>query len=115
MMQCQKLKTYMETGRVIFLPPKGIRANPAQPRQVFDEGGLSELAASIRQHGILQPLSVRRVGTGYELVAGERRLRAALQAGLTEVPCIVMQMDDQESSLAALVENLQRQRSEERR
>ena len=109
MMQCQKLKTYMETGRVIFLPPKGIRANPAQPRQVFDEGGLSELAASIRQHGILQPLSVRRVGTGYELVAGERRLRAALQAGLTEVPCIVMQMDDQESSLAALVENLQRQ------
>ena len=109
MMQCQKLKTYMETGRVIFLPPKVIRANPGQPRQVFDPGGLSELAESIRQHGILQPLSVRRVGTGYELVAGERRLRAALQAGLTEVPCIVMQMDDRESSLAALVENLQRQ------
>ena len=65
MMQCQKLKTYMETGRVIFLPPKGIRANPAQPRQVFDEDGLSELAASIRQHGILQPLSERRVGTCY--------------------------------------------------
>ena len=108
-MQCQKLKTYMESGRVVFLPPKGIRSNPGQPRQVFDETGLSELADSIRQHGILQPLSVRRVGTGYELVAGERRLRAALLAGLPEVPCIVMQMDDQESGLAALVENLQRQ------
>lgn len=108
-MQCQKLKTYMESGRVVFLPPKGIRANPSQPRQVFDQDGLSELADSIRQHGILQPLSVRRVGTGYELVAGERRLRAALLAGLSEVPCIVMQMDDRESGLAALVENLQRQ------
>lgn len=108
-MQCQKLKTYLESGRVIFLPPKGIRANPSQPRQVFDEDSLSELADSIRQHGILQPLSVRRVGTGYELVAGERRLRAAMLAGLTEVPCIVMQMDDRESGLAALVENLQRQ------
>ena len=108
-MQCEKLKTYMESGRVIFLPPKGIRANPGQPRQVFDDAGLSELAESIRQHGILQPLSVRRVGTGYELVAGERRLRAALRAGLPEVPCIVMQMDDRESGFAALVENLQRQ------
>ena len=108
-MQCQKLKTYMESGRVVFLPPKGIRANPSQPRQVFDQEGLSELADSIRQHGILQPLSVRRVGTGYELVSGERRLRAALLAGLSEVPCIVMQMDDRESGLAALVENLQRQ------
>ena len=108
-MQCQKLKTYMESGRVVFLPPKGIRANPSQPRQVFDQDGLSELADSIRQHGILQPLSVRRVGTGYELVSGERRLRAALLAGLSEVPCIVMQMDDRESGLAALVENLQRQ------
>ena len=108
-MQCQKLKTYLESGRVIFLPPKGIQSNPSQPRQVFDEDSLSELASSIRQHGILQPLSVRRVGTGYELVAGERRLRAAMLAGLTEVPCIVMQMDDRESGLAALVENLQRQ------
>ena len=108
-MQCQKLKTYIESGRVVFLPPKMIRANPTQPRQVFDQDSLEELADSIRQHGILQPLSVRRVGTGYELVAGERRLRAAALAGLTEVPCIVMQMDDRESGLASLVENLQRQ------
>ena len=70
---------------------------------------MDDLTESIRQHGILQPLSVRRVGTGYELIAGERRLRAAQMAGLTEIPCIVMQMDDRESGLAAMVENLQRQ------
>ena len=108
-MQCQKLKTYMETGRVVFLPARAIRANPAQPRKVFREEALSELADSIRQHGILQPLSVRRVGTSYELIAGERRLRAGQMAGLTEIPCIVMSMDDRESGTAALVENLQRQ------
>ena len=108
-MQCQKLKTYMETGRVMFLPARAIRPNPAQPRKVFREEALSELADSIRQHGILQPLSVRRTGTGYELIAGERRLRAAQMANLSEIPCIVMNMDDRESSLAAMVENLQRQ------
>ena len=108
-MQCQKLRTYMETGRVIFLPARAIQPNPAQPRTVFREAPLEELTESIRQHGSLQPLSVRRVGTGYELIAGERRLRAAIQAGLTEIPCIVMQMTDRESAMAALVENLQRQ------
>lgn len=108
-MQCQKLRTYMETGRVVFLPAKAIRPNPAQPRQLFREEALSELTESIRRHGILQPLSVRRVGTAYELIAGERRLRAGMQAGLTELPCIVMNMDDQESGVASLVENLQRQ------
>ena len=108
-MQCQKLRTYMETGRVVFLPARTIRTNPAQPRKVFREDALRELAESIRTHGVLQPLSVRRVGTGYELIAGERRLRAAMQAGLTEIPCIIMRMDDRESGLTALVENLQRQ------
>ncbi len=108
-MQCQKLKTYMETGRVVFLPARAIRPNPAQPRRVFREDALQELAQSIRAHGILQPLSVRRVGTAYELIAGERRLRAAQLAGLSEIPCIVMNMDDKESGLTALVENLQRQ------
>ena len=105
-MHCQKLKTYMETGRVIFLPAKAISPNPAQPRQVFSPEALQELAESIRRHGILQPLSVRRIGTNYELIAGERRLRAAVMAGLTEIPCILMHMDDEESSVAALVENL---------
>lgn len=108
-MQCQKLKTYMETGRVVFLPARAIRPNPAQPRKVFREESLTELADSIRQHGILQPLSVRRIGASYELIAGERRLRAAQLAGLTEIPCIVMSMDDKESGMAAMIENLQRQ------
>ena len=108
-MQCQKLKTYMETGRVIFLPIRVIRPNPAQPRKIFSEEALEELAASIRQHGVLQPLSVRRVDNTYELIAGERRLRAAQLAGLSDVPCIVMNMDDKESSMAAMIENLQRQ------
>lgn len=99
----------METGRVVFLPAKAIHPNPAQPRKVFREDSIAELAESIRQHGILQPLSVRRVGTRYELIAGERRLRAGMLAGLTEIPCIVMSMDDRESGLTALVENLQRQ------
>ena len=108
-MQCTKLKTYMETGRVVFLPAKTIRSNPFQPRKIFKEEALTELAESIRRHGILQPLSVRRVGTSYELIAGERRLRAGILAGLTEIPCIVMNMDEKESGLTALVENLQRQ------
>lgn len=108
-MQCQKLKTYMETGRVVFLPAGRIRPNPSQPRSVFREDALLELSDSIREHGIIQPLSVRRVGNAYELIAGERRLRAAKLAGLSEIPCIVMAMDEKESALAAMVENLQRQ------
>ena len=108
-MQCEKLKTYMETGRVIFLPARSIQPNPSQPRTVFREEALQELCESIRRHGILQPLSVRRVGANYELIAGERRLRAGIMAGLTEIPCIVMNMNDQESGMVALVENLQRQ------
>ena len=108
-MQCQKLKTYMETGRVVFLPARSIRPNPAQPRKIFKPEALDELADSIRQHGILQPLSVRRSGNFYELIAGERRLRAARIAGITDIPCIVMSMDDKESGMAAMVENLQRQ------
>ncbi len=108
-MQCQKLKTYMETGRVVFLPARSIRPNPAQPRKIFRPEALDELAESIRQHGILQPLSVRRCGNAYELIAGERRLRAARLAGVTDIPCIIMSMDDRESGMAAMVENLQRQ------
>ena len=108
-MHCQKLKTYMETGRVVFLPARAIKPNPSQPRKIFQEEALLELAESIRQHGILQPLSVRRVGTQYELIAGERRLRAGILAGLTEIPCIVMTMDEKESGMAAMIENLQRQ------
>ena len=108
-MQCQKLKTYMETGRVVFVPVRIIRPNPAQPRKIFRQDALEELAGSISRYGLLQPLTVRRAEVHYELIAGERRLRAARMAGLAEVPCIVMNMDDRESGMAAMVENLQRQ------
>ena len=97
-----------EERRVLNLPAAEIRPNPRQPRQVFDEAGLRELASSIRHHGILQPLTVRRCQSGWELIAGERRLRAARLAGLETVPCIETPVDDGESALLALVENLQR-------
>ena len=107
-MQKPKTRSFMESGRVVFLPIGAVRPNPAQPRKVFDQQGLQELAASIVQYGILQPLSVRRRDGGYELVAGERRLRAARMAGLSEVPCILLSVDEEQSGMLALVENLQR-------
>jgi len=94
--------------RVLRLKAADIRPNPRQPRRVFEERGLRELSSSIRRHGILQPLTVRRVGDGWELVAGERRLRAARIAGLETVPCIEAEVDEEESALLALIENLQR-------
>ena len=108
-MHCQKIHTYMETGRVVFLPFSAVSPNPDQPRTEFSEEALEELTQSIRRHGVLQPLSVRRTESGYQLIAGERRLRAAQRAGLTEVPCLVMRLSDQESGMVALIENLQRQ------
>ncbi|MEG1072456.1 MAG: ParB/RepB/Spo0J family partition protein [Oscillospiraceae bacterium] len=97
-----------ESGRVLNLPVDAILPNPSQPRRVFDGDDLRELADSIRELGILQPLSVRRLDGGYELVSGERRLRAAKLCGLAAVPCIVLTVDETASSLLALVENLQR-------
>ncbi len=86
-----------------------ISRNPNQPRRYFDPEAIAQLAESIRQYGVLNPLTVRRApGGGYELVAGERRLRAARVAGLNEVPCLVIAADNQDSSAIALVENLQR-------
>ena len=98
-----------EEKRVMRLGVETIHPNPRQPRRLFDEAALRELAASIRRHGILQPLTVRRRTGGWELVAGERRLRAARLAGLETVPCIEAEVDERESALLALVENLQRQ------
>ena len=95
--------------RVLQLPISEIRPNPRQPRRSFSEENLQELAHSIQSHGILQPLTVRRIETGWELIAGERRLRAAVLAGLDFVPCIESGVDSDESALLALVENLQRQ------
>lgn len=97
-----------ESRKISFISIDSIIANPMQPRKQFDAKSLAELSDSISRYGILQPLTVRRLAHGFELVAGERRLRAAKIAGLTEVPCIIMEIDGVESSLIALVENLQR-------
>lgn len=99
----------LETTRVTMLSPEVISPNPDQPRRYFDPDGLYELAESIRVHGILQPLSVRRKGGGrYELIAGERRLRAAMICGLEQVPCLVLEVSRESSCLLSLIENLQR-------
>ncbi len=90
------------------LPIAAIRPNPYQPRDRFDEEGLGALADSIREVGLLQPVLVRPAGDGYELVAGERRWRAARRAGLQVIPAIVRQTEDRRALQAALVENLQR-------
>ena len=103
-----KRLSVLESGRVLYLPAARIRPNPLQPRKHFDAGALQELAESIRQYGVLQPLTVRRLAGGYELVAGERRLRAARLAGLSEVPCLLADVDEESSGMLALVENLQR-------
>ena len=101
-------KGLFESNRVLFLPVESIIPNPSQPRKFFSQEGLNELALSIQEHGVLQPLSVRKTVAGHELVSGERRLRAAKLAGLKEVPCILVSVSSEESSLLALVENLQR-------
>lgn len=86
-----------------------VSPNPRQPRRAFDEAALNELAASIQANGLIQPIVVRRVGQGYELIAGERRLRAAKLAGLTRIPVVVREADDLTQAQLALVENIQRQ------
>lgn len=101
-------KGIFESGRVLLLPIDSIHPNPYQPRRAFAQPELEELAGSIRELGVLQPLTVRRRDGQWELVAGERRLRAARLAGLDAVPCLSIQADSQSSSLMALVENLQR-------
>ncbi len=86
-----------------------LRYNESQPRKHFDDASLSDLAESIRERGVLEPIIVRRVGTGYEVVAGERRARAARMAGLSEVPAVVVDLDDREALEIAITENLQRE------
>jgi ParB family transcriptional regulator, chromosome partitioning protein len=109
-MQLMKKRGLYEAGKIVYVAVGDIEPNPDQPRKNFEPEALRELAASIARYGILQPLSVRRRrgGGGFELVSGERRLRAAKLVGLRDVPCIVLDVDAQESSILALVENLQR-------
>lgn len=96
------------SSRVRYIPINAVRPNPQQPRRSFDETALQELADSISAYGILQPLTVRDRGGVYELVAGERRLRAARIAGLREVPCLIAEVGEEDAALLALIENLQR-------
>lgn len=105
------MSLFSKTDRrqVLELPVGDIRPNPRQPRREFSPDELAELALSISQVGVLQPLSVRHTPGGWELIAGERRLRAAELAGLPRVPCLPTEADDDTSALLALVENLQRQ------
>ena len=96
-------------GQVLLIPNEQIFPNPNQPRQVFDQEELVNLAISIRMNGILQPITVRQTDKGYELVSGERRLRASKLAGLVSIPCIVVEVNNMKSAVFALIENLQRQ------
>ncbi len=99
-----------EKGKAVSLRISEIEPNKSQPRKQFDDGMLADLAASIAQHGVLQPLLVRPLTDGsYQLVAGERRWRAARMAGLTEVPVVIRELSDRETAELALIENLQRQ------
>jgi len=97
-----------ESG-VLYVDVNDIKPNASQPRKRFDEEKLEELASSIEQHGLIQPIVLRRLGKGYEIVAGERRWRAARIAGLREVPCIVRELTDEENMLLAIIENMQRE------
>lgn len=96
------------SGSETKMPINDIKPNPNQPRTHFNESELAELAESIRENGVLQPLLVRKHGAGYEIIAGERRYQASKLAGLDEVPVIVKEVDDQKMLELALIENLQR-------
>ena len=95
--------------RIIQISPKLIKTNPYQPRNLFSESALKELMDSIAVHGIFQPLIVTRLGVNFQLIAGERRLRAALELGLEKVPVIIRKADEQKKFELALIENLQRE------
>ncbi len=97
------------TTEVLRIELSRIRPNPDQPRVSFEEGALRSLAESIRRYGVLQPISVRECEGGYEIIAGERRFRAAQMAGLARVPCIVYAVDGESGAYLAVVENLLRE------
>ena len=102
------LKT--ETAGALYLPISEVESNSSQPRKNFDEEALAQLADSIREHGIIQPLTVRKLTSGYyQIIAGERRWRAARLAGLQEVPVTVIEADDRKAAELAMIENLQRE------
>ena len=95
--------------RVNYIGIHEIMPNVNQPRKTFPEEKIEELADSIREHGIIQPIVVRKKQKGYEIVAGERRWRAAMKAGLSEVPCLLRELSDEQNMLIAIIENMQRE------
>ena len=95
--------------RIETIAVEKIVANPYQPRRVFSEDGLLELAESISEHGLMQPITVRVVGEAYELIAGERRLRASQIAGIENIPAVIAEVTEEKSAVLALIENLQRE------
>lgn len=101
--------TVSEDDKVVEIPLNQLRANPYQPRKSFDEEAIRDLAESIRQHGVIQPIIVRSVLKGYEIIAGERRFRASQYCGNTTVPAVVRNFTDQQVMEIALIENLQRE------
>ena len=101
-----KVKT---SGSILLIPAEHIIPNPSQPRKTFNQNELEALASSIKNNGIIQPLVVRKNEEGkFELISGERRLRAAMMVGLENVPCVLMSVSDSESALFAIIENIQR-------
>lgn len=98
-----------EAKGISFIEINDIKPNAKQPRKTFDEEKLNELAASIQEHGLIQPLMLRAAEKGYEIVAGERRWRASRKAGLKEIPCIIKEVTDEQNMLIAIIENMQRE------
>ncbi len=98
-----------DEDRVLRLDPHGLKPNPKQPRVSFNEEALEELAESIRREGVVEPVIVRKAGSGYELVSGERRVRAAIMAGLDTVPALSRDVSDSEMLKLGLIENIQRE------
>jgi len=99
----------VEEGQVIKLPISDVEPNKNQPRKLFDREKLTELSSSIAEHGLLQPITVRKVGERYQIISGERRWRASRMAGLMEIPAIVREIDDKTTLELGLIENLQRE------
>ena len=105
----EKIMEDTSKEEIVEIPLKELRSNPYQPRKVFDQDALNELAASIKEHGVFQPIIAKKSIKGYEIIAGERRVKASLLAGLETIPAIIRDFTDQDMMEIALLENLQRE------
>ena len=105
----EKILNESTSEQIVEIPLNELRANPYQPRKIFDEESLDELASSIKEHGVFQPIIVKKAIQGYEIIAGERRVKASIKAGLEKIPAIIKYFNDTEMMEIALLENLQRE------